>query len=154
MAIAQSPQFKSFEAYLAADPSDLPEGRYEYCDGELVPVMTESGVNDAIANYLFLVLANIGIPFQLIRPHYCEVEVPGRPRTRLPDLTLLDEVHIPLIARRNTITRGMRHRPCSWKWSAPATKTQITISATIKIKRSNTRRSGCPNTGLLIPIDR
>jgi Uma2 family endonuclease len=104
---AKSPQFTSFAAYLAADPADLPEGRYEYWDGELVPVMAESEFNDAIANYLFLVLTGFGIPFRLIRPHSCEVEVPGRPRTRLPDLTVLDEVHLPLIAKRNTVTRDM-----------------------------------------------
>jgi Uma2 family endonuclease len=104
---AKSPQFTSFAAYLAADPADLPEGRYEYWDGELVPVMAESGLNDLLANYLFVLLVNAGVPIALIRPHSCEVEVPGRPRTRLPDLTVLDEVHLPLIAKRNTVTRDM-----------------------------------------------
>jgi Uma2 family endonuclease len=104
---AKSPLFTSFEEYLAADPSDLPEGRYEYWDGELVPVMAESEFNDAIANYLFLVLTGLGIPFRLIRPHSCEVEVLGWPRTRLPDLTVLDEVHLPLMAKRNMVTRDM-----------------------------------------------
>jgi Uma2 family endonuclease len=112
MTVAQSPkfqlpQFNSFEDYLAADPSDLPEGRFEYWDGELVPVMSESGFNDLLANYLFAMLLNAGLPLALIRPHSCEVEVPGRPRTRLPDLTVLAEVHPPLIAKRNTITRKM-----------------------------------------------
>lgn len=35
--------FTSFEAYLTAESSDLPEGRCEYWDGELVELMTESG---------------------------------------------------------------------------------------------------------------
>jgi Uma2 family endonuclease len=104
---AKSPQFKSFAAYLAVDPEDLPEGRYEYWDGELVPVMAESGWNDLLANYLLVLLLNAGISLPLLRPHSCEVEVPGLPRTRFPDLTILDEVHIPLIARRNLITREM-----------------------------------------------
>jgi Uma2 family endonuclease len=107
MTIAKSPQFQSFEAYLAADPADLPEGRYEYWEGELVPVMAESGFNDLLANYLFILMVNAGIPFQLIRPHSCEVEVPGKPRTRLPDLTVLEETHLALLDRRNTITRDM-----------------------------------------------
>ena len=101
------PRFASFEAYLTADPSELPEGCFEYWDGELVPVMSESGVNDFLANYLFSLLLIAGIPIELIRPHSCEVEVPGRPRTRYPDLTILDPAHIPLIERRNTITRQM-----------------------------------------------
>ncbi len=101
------PKFASFEDYLAMDPSELPEGRFEYWDGELVPVMSESGVNDFLANYLFSLLMIAGIPIELIRPHSCEVEVPGKPRTRYPDLTILDPVHLPLIERRNTITRDM-----------------------------------------------
>jgi hypothetical protein len=52
--LTQSPQFKRFEEYLGADPSDLPEGRFEYWDGELVPVMSESIGNDAIANFILL----------------------------------------------------------------------------------------------------
>ena len=101
------PRFTSFEAYLAVDPSELPDGKFEYWDGELVPVVPESGGNDFLANYLFSLLIIAGIPIELIRPHSCEVEVPGRPRTRYPDLTILDLVHLPLIERRNTITREM-----------------------------------------------
>ena len=37
-------RFASFEEYLTAEVSDLPEGLYEYWDGELVPVMAESWV--------------------------------------------------------------------------------------------------------------
>jgi Uma2 family endonuclease len=107
MTVAKSPQFRSFEAYLSADPCDLPEGRYEYCDGELVPVMSESGLNDDIANYLYFLLVSAGIWSKLVKPHSCEVEVIGKPRTRFPDLTILDEVHVPLIEKRNTITRDM-----------------------------------------------
>ena len=101
------PRFTSFEAYLAVDPSELPDGKFEYWDGELVPVVPESGGNDFLANYLFSLLIIAGIPIELIRPHSCEVEVPGRPRTRYPDLTILDLAHLPLIERRNTITREM-----------------------------------------------
>jgi Uma2 family endonuclease len=103
----QVTKFTSIDDYLSAELVGLPEGRYEYCDGELLPVMAESGLNDAIANYLFLVLVNSGIPFVQIRPHSCEVEVLGKPQTRWPDLTLLDPIHVQLLERRNTITRQM-----------------------------------------------
>ena len=46
-----------------------------------------------------------GIAARLVRPHSCEVEVVGQPRTRFPDLTVLDNCHIPLIHRRLTNTR-------------------------------------------------
>ncbi|MEL6159296.1 MAG: Uma2 family endonuclease [Cyanobacteria bacterium J06627_32] len=115
MAIAKSPQskrqfkkqFNSFEDYLATDPSNLPEGRYEYWHGELVPVMSESGFNALLANCLFLALANAGVPVAVLRPHSCEVEVPGMPRTRFPDLTVLAEEHVTLIERRERVTRDM-----------------------------------------------
>jgi hypothetical protein len=58
---------------------------------------------------------NEGIPLPLLRPHSCEVAVPGNPKTRYPDLTILDELHIPLIERRNTITRQMPP-PRVWSW--------------------------------------
>ena len=100
-------RFASFEEYLSAEVSDLPEGLYEYWDGELVPVMSESLGNDTIALYLFVVFLAAGIPFELLRPHNCEIEVIGRPRTRLPDLTIMDEIHLTLLDRRLTITRKM-----------------------------------------------
>ncbi len=107
MTVAKSPQFKSFEEYLSADPSDLPEGRFEYWNGELVPVMAESGFNALLANCLFMLLVNAGVPIAILRPHSCEVEVPGTPRTRFPDLTVLEEIHVPLIALRERVTRDM-----------------------------------------------
>jgi Uma2 family endonuclease len=100
-------RFTSFEEYLTADVSDLPEGRCEYWDGELVEVMSESSSNDAIAIFIQLALIAIGVPFKLIRPHSCEVEVPGRPRSRFPDLTVLEDIHLPLTKKRLTITQKM-----------------------------------------------
>ena len=100
-------RFASFEDYLTADPSELPEGRCEYWDGELVELMTESGRNDDISLFIQFALVAIGIPFRLIRPHSCEVEMIGKPKNRFPDLTILDPVHLPLIETRLTITLKM-----------------------------------------------
>ncbi len=107
MTITQAKQFQSFEEYLATDPAQLPEGRFEYWDGELIPAMSESGFNALIANWLFFALVNAGLPIALVRPHSCEVEVPGQPRTRFPDLTVLDDLHLPLIEKRERVTRDM-----------------------------------------------
>jgi Uma2 family endonuclease len=90
-------RFVSFEAYLNAEPSDLPEGRCEYWDGELVPVMSESLLNEAIANYLAFVLWQMGINSDLVSPGKVAIVVNGRPRTRFPDLTLLDDAHLVLM---------------------------------------------------------
>jgi Uma2 family endonuclease len=107
MTVAKSPQFKSFEDYLAADPADLPEGRCEYWDGELIPVMSESLGNLEIADNLADLLARAGIPRRLLKAGRIEVAVPGTPKTRFPDLVLLDEIHIKLLEKRATITNKM-----------------------------------------------
>jgi Uma2 family endonuclease len=106
MTIAK-PRVVNFENYLALSPVELPECRTEYWDGELVQVMSESIENLAIASFLFLQLVAAGIPFQLIHPHACEIVVPGRPRTRFPDLVVLDPVHLPLLKTRATLTMEM-----------------------------------------------
>jgi Uma2 family endonuclease len=107
MTVAKSPQFTSFEEYLSVDPSDLPEGRYEYWDGELVKLMTESLLNDGLANRLMFLLVAAGIPMDRVRPGRVEVEVKGRPRTRMPDLTVLEDIHLTLMAKRATLTTKM-----------------------------------------------
>ena len=106
--VQTKPRFKNFENYLALGSEDLPEGRHEYVDGSLLELMPEGEENDWIANYLFhlLLLANITQP-RLIRPGRCEVAVFGKPRTRFPDLVILDEAHPYLTKRRLTITHEM-----------------------------------------------
>ncbi len=100
-------RFASFEEYLTADPSDLPEGRCEYWDGELVPVMSESLVNEAIANYLYLMLVQMGIYYKLLSPGKVQIVVNGRPRTRFPDLTVLDDAHLVLMERSTRLGETM-----------------------------------------------
>ncbi|MBW4468043.1 MAG: Uma2 family endonuclease [Pegethrix bostrychoides GSE-TBD4-15B] len=101
----------SFEDYLSLDAGNLPDQRYEYINGELKKLPPESRATVAIANYLFLLLVNAGIPFNLIYPHTCEVEVPvlqaGDSRTRIPDLVILRPEHLALTQKRLTITRDM-----------------------------------------------
>ena len=99
-------RFASFEDYLTADVSDLPEGQYEYWDGELVEIMTESLGNGTIANLIFVALLEAGIPIQFLRPR-CEVTVPGKPPTRFPDMAVIDEIHLTLLKKRETITQTM-----------------------------------------------
>ncbi|MEB3292521.1 MAG: Uma2 family endonuclease [Synechococcales bacterium] len=102
-----STRFSSLEEYLSVAPSELPEGSHEYWDGELIPIMPESIENLVIARYLFLMLIAAGVPFQLICPHSCEIVVAGRPRTRIPDLVVLLDVHLQLLKQRATLTPEM-----------------------------------------------
>jgi Uma2 family endonuclease len=102
----------TFEEYLTLDHDDgLPEGRCEFIDGEWVELPPESGLNDTIANYLFLLLVKAGIPFELIRPGKCELQVPvlqkGDAANRFPDLVILRKEHMPLVQQRLTITMVM-----------------------------------------------
>ncbi len=149
--ILTKPTFASFEEYLATEPSDLPEGRFEYWDGELIEVMSESGFNDAIANYLFILLVNAGIYYELIRPHSCELEVTGKPRSRLPDLVILEEAHLPLIERRNTVTRDMPPPRVVVEVVSPGTQNR---NRDLIAKRKQYADRGIPEYWLLDPSNR
>lgn len=111
--MTQAARKLSFEEYASLDAEDwlrlgLPEGWYEFDDGELIALPPESELNNWLALHLFDLLVQTKITqIRLIRPHSCEVEVPGNPRTRYPDLVILREEHLALTQRRLLITREM-----------------------------------------------
>jgi Uma2 family endonuclease len=100
----------SFEDYLALDDSGL-ERPAELIDGELVELPPEAGFKSSIVMFIVSQLLVIGLPFTHIKPYCCEVQTPvlerGDAANRYPDLVILDDVHLPLIAKRNTITLEM-----------------------------------------------
>ena len=98
------PKFQSFEEYLSYD--DGTNRLYELFNGELVEVPPESGTNVQIANRLFLIFALL-LGTDRVRGHGLELEVNGEPRNRYPDLTILREEHIELLAKRNTVRLTM-----------------------------------------------
>jgi Uma2 family endonuclease len=104
-------RFASFDEYFEWS-NDYPDSvRYELIDGELIELAPESGINDRIANYLFLRLVQIGVPFQLMSPGKCEIQVrvlkPKDAHNRHPDLTVLREEHLTLTQNRLTIKLDM-----------------------------------------------
>jgi Uma2 family endonuclease len=151
MTIAKSPQFKSFEEYLAADPSELPEGRFEYWDGELIEVMPESLFNDGLANRLMLLLVAEGFLVDCLRPHSCELEVPGKPRTRYPDLVVLAEVHLSLLAKRATITKEMQPPPLVVEVVSPGTEGTANYKRDYQAKPKQYAERGIPEIWLIDP---
>jgi Uma2 family endonuclease len=113
MPMTQATRKLTFEEYARLEAQDwhnleLPEGRCEFIDGELIEVPSESEPNDWLANLIMILLANSGlVSARLIRPHSCEVEVSGKPRTWFPDLVILREEHLSLTQRRLLIRRDM-----------------------------------------------
>ncbi|MGF1515850.1 MAG: Uma2 family endonuclease [Elainellaceae cyanobacterium] len=111
----QTPTRLSFEEYLSLDVeamSDLPEQKHEPVDGALIEVPPELELNSAIVTKLPLLLVQAGVPYRLVKPYTCEVEVPALPkpkvpRTRYPDLVVLRPEHLELTQKRLTITREM-----------------------------------------------
>jgi Uma2 family endonuclease len=103
------PRFSTFNEYLSFE--DGTDNRYELVNGELIELPPEAEPNDAIANYLFLMLVEYGVPFRLVKPHSCEVQVPivkpGDAANRYPDLVVLRREHLELTQRRLTITLEM-----------------------------------------------
>ena len=102
--IQVKPRFQSFEEYLSYD--DGTNQLYELFNGELIQVPVESGSNVQIANRLFLIFALL-LGTDRVRGHGLELEVNGEPRNRYPDLTILREEHIELLAKRNTVRLTM-----------------------------------------------
>ena len=144
-------RFASFEEYLTADVSDLPEERCEYWDGELVPVMTESPENDDIANYIFFLLLQMGVYRKLIRPHSCEIEVIGKPKTRFPDLTILDNVHLVLMAKSNRVTRKMPPPRLVVEVVSPGDESKPNYKRDYQDKRDQYAAIGIPEYWLVDP---
>jgi hypothetical protein len=63
----------TFADYLALDDSGL-ERRAELIDGVLTELPPETWFNNDIAMFLFLKLVEIGIPFQQVKVHSCELQ--------------------------------------------------------------------------------
>jgi Uma2 family endonuclease len=99
-----STRFQTFEEYLAYD--DGSDQLYELFNGELIAVPPESGVNVQITTFLLLKLASL-IGYRRVRGHGLELEVRGEPKNRYPDLTLIRDEHVSLLAQRNTIRLTM-----------------------------------------------
>ncbi|NJL46089.1 MAG: Uma2 family endonuclease [Leptolyngbyaceae cyanobacterium SM2_3_12] len=99
----------TFAQYLTWSASR--DRRYNLVDGRLIELPPESEPNASLANYLFLQLVNAGIPFRLIHPHACELQVPvlkpGDPANRFPDLVILRAEHLNLTRKRLTLTLDM-----------------------------------------------
>ena len=98
--LQSKPKFQTFEVYLAYD--DNSDKWYELFNGELIERPPESGINVQIANRLFLIFALL-LGTDQVRGQGLELEVRGEPRNRYPDLTIIREEHINLLATRNTI---------------------------------------------------
>ncbi|NEQ81055.1 MAG: Uma2 family endonuclease [Moorea sp. SIO2I5] len=94
----------TFDQYLEYD--DGTDNRYELVDGELVELPPESEPNSWRAMWLMYQLAQHINP-RLIRIHDCELQVPGNPQNRYPDLVVLTEEHLVQTEKRLTITLDM-----------------------------------------------
>jgi Uma2 family endonuclease len=102
----------TFEEYANLDAEawlrlGLPEGRCEYVnEWELNELPSESELNDWIALFLRDELVQF-TNRRLVRLGTCEIEVPGKPKTRYPDLVILREEHIALTQSRLLIKLDM-----------------------------------------------
>jgi Uma2 family endonuclease len=100
----------TFEEYLSYD--DGTDNRYEWIDGALVEMPTESGLNAWLSLAFQLYLINSGLVKPRLTHRYtCEIEVPvlksRQARNRFPDLVILRPEHIELTQKRLTIRLEM-----------------------------------------------
>jgi Uma2 family endonuclease len=100
----------TFEEYLIYD--DGTDHRYEWIDGVLVEMPTESELNAwlSLALQLYFIRAGLVKP-RLTHRYNCEIEVPvlkpKQARNRFPDFVILRPEHIELTQKRLTIRLDM-----------------------------------------------
>lgn len=82
---------KTFDDYLSY-ASDL-EGFYELTNGELVEMPPESDENVMIARTIDRALSEL-VGFRRVRTHQLALEMPGQPKNRFPDITVLRPEHL------------------------------------------------------------
>lgn len=148
----------TFEEYANLDAATwgqlgLPEGRFEFVngtEGSLIELPSESELNDWVARYLFLLLANSRIVSpRLIAIHTCELEVAGKPKTRFPDLVILRDEHLEQTKSRLLI-----------RWEMPPPRLVVEVVSPgdantqrdYTAKRSQYQARGIPEYWLIEPI--
>lgn len=145
----------TFEEYAGLDAEawvrlGLPEGRVEFWDGELVELPSESELNDWIANFLMILLGNTGVvPFRLLRPGKCEIEVSGKPKTRFPDLVILREAHLQMTQKRLFVRLEMPAPRLVAEVVSPGDKSR---KRDHEAKRKQYQERGIPEYWLIEPI--
>jgi Uma2 family endonuclease len=98
-------RFSTFEAYLSYEGHT--DCLYELQNGELIEVPPGSGENFEIIDFFHIQVIKV-IDFRRVRRQGLEIEVPGEPKNRYQDLTILQEEHIHQLKARNTIYRFMK----------------------------------------------
>jgi Uma2 family endonuclease len=88
--VQTKPEPKTFDDFLAA--SEEVEGPCELTNGVLIPMPPESDDNIVVARAMDRALSNL-VGFKRVRAHQLAIEMPGQPKNRFPDITVLRPEH-------------------------------------------------------------
>jgi Uma2 family endonuclease len=141
----------TFEEYLNYD--DGTDNRYQWVDGVLVAVPTESGFNAWLSAALRFYLINTClVKPRLTHQYNCEIEVPvlksRQARNRFPDLVILRPEHIELTQKRLTIRLEMPEPVLVVEVVSPG---QANFDRDYLDKRSQYQARGIPEYWLIDP---
>lgn len=89
--VQTQPKLKTFEDYLAYVEGT--DGFYELTNGELIEMPPESDENVIIARAMDRALSEL-VGFRRVRTHQLALEMPGQPKNRFPDITVLRPEHL------------------------------------------------------------
>ena len=89
--VQAKPKLKTFDDFLTY--IDGTDNRYELTNGEWVEMPPESDENVIIARAIDRALSDI-VGFRRVRTHQLALEMPGQPKNRLPDITVLQPEHL------------------------------------------------------------
>ncbi|MEO0869085.1 MAG: Uma2 family endonuclease [Cyanobacteria bacterium J06642_11] len=89
--VQAKPKLQTFDHYLA-HCQDM-EARYELTNGDLIEMPPESDENIIIARAMDRALSDL-VGFRRVRTHQLALEMPGQPKNRFPDITVLLPEHL------------------------------------------------------------
>lgn len=89
--VQAKPKLQTFDDYLAY--TNGMEARYELTNGELIEMPPESDENIIIARAMDRALSDL-VGFRRVRTHQLAIEMPGQPKNRFPDITVLLPEHL------------------------------------------------------------
>lgn len=89
--VQAKPRPQTFDDYLLHCQDK--EARYELTNGELVEIPPKSDENVIIARAMDRALSQL-VGFRRVRTHQLALEMPGQPKNRFPDITVLLPEHV------------------------------------------------------------
>ncbi len=147
--VAVAQKTKTLAEYLESQPDD--GAVYELENGEWLEMPPECDLNRRIASFLYIYLAQIGIPYYLLSQKTEVAVASAKVSLRVPDLMVLSEEAALALenTKRSTITQDMPPPDLVIEVVSPG---QTNINRDYRYKRAQYQAQGIPEYWIVDPI--